>query len=118
VDQRLDDESFWLASVEDRPEREGTRAGLSLAVNLVSCLRLLDWSARLFRTGKARMASEVADFLECLGSSSDVWRDRLARLRRRDRLYDVVFATSRALIHRFAETRGVTKLSNVTGCPD
>jgi len=87
-------------------------------VNLASYLRLLDWSARLFRPGKSRMPFEVAGILERLGSSADVWRDRLERLRRRDRLYGVVFATNRASINRLAETRGVKKLSNVSGCRD
>ncbi|MDA1166065.1 MAG: hypothetical protein O3B13_23450 [Planctomycetota bacterium] len=40
------------------------------------------------------------------------------RLQRRGRLYGVVFATRRVSINRLAETRGVKKLSNVTGNPD
>ena len=118
LDQNLEDESFWLAPIEERRERGGERAGITSQVNLASYLRLLDWSARLLRPGKSRMPFEVAGILERLGSSGDVWRDRLERLRRRDRLYGVVFATNRASINRLAETRGVKKLSNVTGCPD
>jgi hypothetical protein len=44
-------------------------------------------------------------------------RDRLDKLRSRDRVYGVVFATSRSAINQFDATRGVKKLSNVNGCP-
>ena len=43
VDQVLEDESFWLAPLEDRRERGGRRAGVSSQINLASYLRLLDW---------------------------------------------------------------------------
>ncbi len=117
MDQNLEDESFWLAPIEDRRERGGKRAGVTTQVNLASYLRLLDWSARLFRPGKCMMPPEVAGLLERLGSSGDVWRDRLGKLRSRDRVYGVVFATSRSAINQFAAARGVKKLSNVNGCP-
>ena len=86
-------------------------------MNLASYLRLLDWSARLFRPGKCVMPAEVAGLLERLGSSGDVWRDRLEKLRGRDRVYGVVFATSRSAINQCAAARGVKKLSNLNGCP-
>jgi len=117
VDQNVEDESFWLAPLEDRRERDGKRAGVSSQVNLASYLRLLDWSARLFRPGKARMPPEVAGILERLGSSADLWQTRLEKLRQNDRLFGVVFATRRAALRKFATTRGVSKLSNVNGCP-
>ena len=117
VDQVLEDESFWLAPLEDRRERGGQRAGVSPQINLASYLRLLDWSARLFRPGKSRMPVEVAGILERLGSSADVWRARLEKLRQNDRLFGVVFGTSRAVIQDFATARGVSKLSNLNGCP-
>jgi REP element-mobilizing transposase RayT len=117
VDQVLEDESFWLAPLEDRRERGGRRAGVSSQINLASYLRLLDWSARLFRPGKARMPVEVACILDRLGSSAELWRARLQKLRANDRMYGVVFATTRAAINEFASARGVSKLTNVNGCP-
>jgi hypothetical protein len=60
VDQNLEDESFWPATIEDRRERGGERAGVTTQVNPASYLRLLDWSARLSRPGKFRMSPEVA----------------------------------------------------------
>ncbi|MGZ0167294.1 MAG: hypothetical protein ACKVII_25510, partial [Planctomycetales bacterium] len=117
LDQTLEDESFWLAPLEDRRERGGKRAGISPKVNLASYLRLLDWSGRLLRRGKARMPAEVAGILERLGSNGDLWQARLKKLRQNDRMFGVVFATSRAAINNFAKARGVSKLSNINGCP-
>ena len=122
VDQTLEDESFWLTPLEDRRERGGQRAGVRARagmfsnVNLTSYLRLLDWSARLFRPGKTRMPTEVAGILDRLGSSGDLWRSRLEKLRQNDSIFGVVFATSRSAINEFATARGVSKLSNLNGC--
>ena len=102
------------ASFENRTSSTAWRV---IPHNLASYLRLLDWSARLFRPGKARMPVEVAGILERLGSSADVWRARLEKLRQNDRLFGVVFGTSRAVIQDFATVRGVSKLSNLNGCP-
>jgi len=117
LDQTLEDESFWLAPLEDRQERGGQRAGISHQANLASYLRLLDWSARLFRPGKARIPAEVSGILDRLGSSADLWQSRLTKLRQTDRIFGVVFATSRAAINEFATARGVSRLSNLNGCP-
>jgi hypothetical protein len=128
VDQNLEDGSFWLTPLEDRRERAGqrdgqraetesrARAGIFSNVNLASYLRLLDWSARLNRPGKTRLPPEVAGILDRLGSSSDQWQARLEKLRQSDRIFGVVFATSRSVINEFAATRGVSKLSNLAGC--
>lgn len=133
VDQNLEDGSFWLTPLEDRRERAGgernrtgqrdglqaeteSRAGMFSNVNLASYLRLLDWSARLFRPGKTRLPPEVAGILNRLGSSSDQWQARLEKLRQADRIFGVVFATSRSAINEFAAARGVSKLSNLAGC--
>jgi hypothetical protein len=48
---------------------------------------------------------------------SELWRARLQKLRANDRMYGVVFATTRAAINEFASGRGVSKLTNVNGCP-
>jgi len=69
MDQNLEDESFWLAPIEERRERGGERAGITSQVTLASYLRLLDWSARLLRPGKSRMPFEVAGILERLGAA-------------------------------------------------
>jgi hypothetical protein len=49
-------------------------------------------------------------------SRSDFWRNRLEKFRDRTRIFGTVFATKRSELHRMAEVRGVTKLSNLNGC--
>jgi hypothetical protein len=121
----LEDESFWLVPIADvRPQSsagsgqmvKAQRAGISSCLSLASYLNLLDWSSRLFRSGKARVSPEVAGLLDRLGSSPDLWADRLKRLAGVERLFGTVFATRRSGIDHFAETRGVKKLSNLSGC--
>ena len=84
-------------------------------MSLASYLRLLDWSSRLFRPGKAHIPADVAGILERLGSGADLWHHRLKKLRETERLYGVVFAVSRESVHRFAESKGVMRLANTTG---
>jgi len=121
----LEDESFWLVPIADvRPHSSvgngqlaaGQRVGISSCLSLASYLNLLDWSSRLFLPGKARVSPEVDGLLDRLGSSPDLWADRLKRLAGVERLFGTVFATRRSDIDRFAETRGVKKLSNLSGC--
>ena len=94
----------------------GTRAGVSPSINLASYLRLLDWSSRLVRQGKARVTSDVKEILDRLGTGPGQWQERLEKLTAADRIFGVVFATKAAEITRFATARGVTKLSNLNGC--
>jgi hypothetical protein len=145
-DEMLEDEDHWLVPIEDRRDRsvvtpssglrppsppeaegEGTvreqstgevkpRAGLCGRMNLAGYLRLLDWSGRMFRPGKRRVPKDIAGILGRFGSDADLWRERLEKLRDRDRIFGTVFATKRAAINRLAERRGVSKLANLNGC--
>ena len=105
--------------IEDRREFGGTRAGISAGMNLASYLRLLDWSSRLCRNRKARVPKGTAEILQCLGSRSDSWRERMEILQNENRscIFGTVFATKREDINRLAKARGVKKLSNLNGCP-
>ena len=118
VDTPPEDDSFWLVPIADRRERDpSARAGVSTLTNFAGYLRLLDWSSRLFRRGKARVPREVADLLDRLGSSAGMFQQRLEKLRQSDRVYGVVFATHRADLRRVAAERGVSRLANLNGCP-
>ncbi len=116
IDTVPEDETFWLAPISDRREHGGTRPGISSAMNLASYLRLLDWTSRLFRRGKARLPGDVADILSRLGSSPDLWQFRLERLKNTRRLFGVAFATKRDGLQQMATARGVSKLANVNNC--
>jgi len=89
---------------------------VSPVINLASYLRLLDYSSRLVRNGKARITSDVAGILDRLGSSAGQWQERLEKLTESERIFGVVFAANAASISRFADSRGVRKLSNLNGC--
>jgi REP element-mobilizing transposase RayT len=115
-DAAQEDESFWLVPLQDRRETDGTRAGVSASMNLASYLRLLDWSSRLVRRGKARVTSDVKQILDRLGTGPGQWQERLEKLTAADRIFGVVFATKVKSINDFAESRGVRKLSNLNGC--
>ena len=122
-DDVQEDESFWLVPLQDRrpgtgaPARtSGTRAGISPTLNLAGYLRLLDWSSRVLRRGKARVTQDVAEIFERLGTNAGHWQERLEKLTAQDRIFGVVFATKSARIDAFAASRGVRKLSNLNGC--
>jgi hypothetical protein len=53
-DVACEDESLWLVPIQDRREHGGERKGVTPNMNLASYLRLLDWSSRFVRRGKAR----------------------------------------------------------------
>jgi len=84
--------------------------------SLGSYLLLVDYSARLFRDGKAVLAREVAEILDRLGSSAERWQARLDKLRQ-GRLLGRYFATSRARLQEVAEKLGFKRIANVAGCP-
>jgi hypothetical protein len=50
-------------------------------------------------------------------SNQALWQAQLEKPRQNDRMFGVVFATSRVAVNDFAKARGVPKLSNVNGCP-
>jgi hypothetical protein len=43
-------------------------------LRLGSYLRLVDYTARLFREGKAAISREVAEIFDRLGSSAETWQ--------------------------------------------
>ena len=46
-------------------------------ISLSSYLELVDWTARLCRTGKARLTTEVAGIMARLGTSPEYWQVHL-----------------------------------------
>jgi hypothetical protein len=84
--------------------------------SLGNYLLLVDYSARLFRQGKATLSRELAAILDRLGSSADHWQTRLEKLRQ-GRLLGRFFATRRARLREVAERLGLRRVPNVAGCP-
>ena len=83
---------------------------------LGSYVRLVDYTGRLFREGKATISAELAGIFERLGSSAQSWQRQMEKLRDRPFL-GRFFATSRARLREIAERLGLRHVANLAGCP-
>jgi REP element-mobilizing transposase RayT len=106
------EERHWLCPVEDLRKKGSTREGMLENFSLGSYLLLVDWTSRLYRTGKARVSAEVAGILDRLGTSAEFWQSRLKKLLGKPRLLGCYFATSRDRLREVATRRGVHHLDN------
>jgi len=110
------EEAHWLCPIEDRRRIDSRREGIVEGFSLGNYLLLVDFTARLYREGKATLSGAVAEILERLGTSVDHWQARLDKLRRGN-LLGRFFATSRAHLQAVAERLGLRRVPNVGGCP-
>ncbi len=111
------EDSHWLCPLEDRRAKGATREGMLENFSLGSYLLLVDHTSRLCRAGKARVSREVAGILERLGSSGQLWEQRLGQLFARSRLLGSFFATDRQRLRQLAARRGVHHLDNLIPVP-
>ena len=95
------EESLWLCPIEDRRGLDSTREGMMQGFSLGSYVKLVDYTGRLFRQGKATISAELAGIFERLGWSAQGWQSRLEKLRG-DRLLGRFFAASRAKLRKSA----------------
>ena len=116
------EQDHWLCPLEDRHEqgkigranntgaaREGMLDGFSLG----SYLLLVDYTSRLCRNGKARVSREVAGIFARLGTSAEIWEQRLKKLFARTRLLGSYFSTDPERLRKLAAQRGVHHLNNL-----
>jgi REP element-mobilizing transposase RayT len=75
------EEALWLCPIEDRRGLDSSREGMMQGFSLGSYLRLVDYTGRLFREGKATISAELAGIFERIGSSAEVWQLRMNKLR-------------------------------------
>ena len=64
------EESLWLCPIEDRRGLDSTREGMIEGFPLGSYVKLVDYTGRLFRQGKASISAELAGIFERLGRSA------------------------------------------------
>jgi hypothetical protein len=83
---------------------------------LGSYVKLVEYTGRLLRQGKASISVELAGIFERLSVTGESWRDGMAKLRG-ERLLGRNFATSRTKLREIAKHFGVRHLVNLTGCP-
>ena len=86
--------------------------------SLGNYLLLVDYTARLFREGKATISHEVAEILQRISSSAEGWQARLEQLKRcGGRLVGRYFAVTRERLRAVAKQCGLHHLANLGGCP-
>ena len=110
------EESLWLCPIEDRRRLGSSREGMLEGFSLGSYLVLVDYTGRLFRTGKAAIPAEVAGIFDRLGCSALSWTARMERLRT-GRLFGRFLAASRERLREAAARLGVRRVGNLAGCP-
>jgi hypothetical protein len=110
------EESLWLCPIEDRRGLDSTREGMIQGFPLGSYAKLVDYTGRLFRQGKASISAELAGIFERLNCNAQSWHKRMERLGG-DRLLGRFFASTRAKLREIGERLGVRHLVNLTGCP-
>jgi hypothetical protein len=109
------EETHWLCPIEDRHAVDSIREGMVDGFPLGSYLALVDYTARLFRGGKASLSQDVASIFDRLGSGAETWQARLLKLSG-SRLLGRFFAASRARLRATAQQLGVRRLANLGGC--
>ena len=75
-----------------------------------------DFTARVFRDGKAVISAEFTGIFNRLGSSTDRWQARLEKLKG-GRLLGRFFAASRDRLREVAARLNVHHLANLSRCP-
>ncbi len=83
--------------------------------SLSSYLELVDWTARLCRTGKARITQKVAGIMTRLGTSPEYWRSHLQKLLGKTRWLGSYCATSAKKLMAIAAKHGVHHVANALG---
>jgi hypothetical protein len=110
------EDGHWLCPIEDRRRLDSQREGMVEGFSLGNYLLLVDYTARLYREGKATLSRAVAEILDRLGSSAEEWQARLKKLRQGS-LLGRFFATSRQRLRAAAERLGLKRVPNLSGCP-
>ena len=109
--------SFWLCPIQDRRHIDSNaRPGLMDGFSLESYLRLIDWTSRIVRKGKAHISRQVSSLLKRLGTDKDRWRSTMRRLFSTTRHTGVAFAFSRVRLREAAVQLGRSRLANLSGC--
>jgi hypothetical protein len=110
------EEGHWLCPIEDRRRLDSEREGMVEGFSLGNYLLLVDFTARLYREGKATLSRSVAEILDRLGSSVEHWQAWLERLRQ-GRFLGRFFATSRQRLRAVADRLGLKRVANLGACP-
>jgi REP element-mobilizing transposase RayT len=109
------EQSHWLCPLQDRSGTVASREGMLPGFSLSSYLELVDWTARLCRTGKARVTEEVAGIMTRLGTTAEYWQSHFQKLLGKTRWLGSYCATSAERLKSIAHVRGVHHVDNALG---
>jgi hypothetical protein len=110
------EQSHWLCPLQDRSAAGASREGMLSGFSLSSYLELVDWTARLCRTGKARITQEVASIMTRLGTSAEYWQSHFQKLLCKTHWLGSYCATSAERLKSIAAKHGVHHVDNALGC--
>jgi hypothetical protein len=110
------EESLWLCPIEDRRGLDSSREGMLQGFSLGKYVKLVEYTGRFFRQGKASISAELAGIFARLGCSAQSWQNRMEKLKG-GRLLGWFFATTRAKLEEIAERFGMRRPVNLAGCP-
>jgi hypothetical protein len=102
--------------IEDRRGLDSSREGMMAGFPLGSYVRLVDYTGRLVRPGKATISAELAGVFERLGSTAQSWHFRMKKLHE-NRLIGRFFAASQAKLQAIAEHFNLRYVVNLARCP-
>ena len=113
------EQSHWLLPIEDRrphtnAKPASTRAGMLESFSLGSYVLLVDYTARMFRNGKARMNKNVADVFSRLGIGVEFWNDRIKQMLASRSLHGNFFTSDRQKLRDIADRQGQHHLANLS----
>ena len=109
------EDSLWLVPIEDRRQLDSEREGMLEGFTLGNYLMLLEYTGRLVREGKASISAELVDIFERLGTTAEVWGERLMKLQN-GKLLGRFLSASREQLRQAACHLGVHRLANLNGC--
>lgn len=111
------EQSHWLCPLQDRQDKGAVREGMLPGFSLSGYLALVDWTAQLARTGKARISPTLAGILDRLGASRALWKTRIRGLFSKTHWCGNYFATRVERLQAVARIRGMHHVGNALGVP-
>ncbi len=110
------EQDHWLVPIEDRRDHTNAmtcscREGMLESFSLGSYLLLVDYTARLYREGKARMDSAVKEIFDRLGESEACWSARMNKMLKSRDLRGSFFSSQPESIQKLANRRGKRTLN-------
>lgn len=109
------EKDHWLFPIEDKRDPNGNGlAGMLRGISLTGYLQLVDWTSRLVRPGKARVAAEAPALLARLGIGPHGWQATLETLLGRTKQIGSYFGADQRLAE-IAARQGRRFVKNFAG---